>query len=194
MADSLRDRQRGLREDVILEAARDLLMADGYQKMSMDGLAARVGIAKMTLYQHFPSKEALVVAMIVRGMQRTEAALLPVITSSQPALTRLRTLLATGLDKRSVFWAIELDLLPGTIHLNPAYQTQYARFTEHWTALISQAKAEGTIDPSLSTPVLARVLMQAFQTGYDDLVQSGAASPDELAHTLLTLLIRGMQG
>ena len=194
MPDSLRDRQHALREEMILDAAYNLMRTDGYHKMSMDALAAQVGIAKMTLYQHFPSKEAIAVGVIVRGMQRVETALLPVINASQPAIARLRVMLAAGLENRSTLWAVELDLIPGTIQQHPDYQAQVARFTAHWISLIELAKAEGDIAPSLATPVLARLLIQAFQTDYDDLLRAGAVSRAELAHTLLSVLMRGMQG
>ena len=41
--------------------------------MSMDELAARVGISKPTLYSIFPTKEDLLVETIVHGMDRVAA-------------------------------------------------------------------------------------------------------------------------
>jgi len=42
----------------LIQAAREAFMADGY-RASVDGIAARAGVAKQTLYNHFPSKEEL---------------------------------------------------------------------------------------------------------------------------------------
>src|SRR5262244_2222241 len=64
----LRERQREEREQLILEAAQELLVEKGYHEMSMDEIAARVGIAKGTVYLHFPSKEELMFALITRDM------------------------------------------------------------------------------------------------------------------------------
>jgi TetR/AcrR family transcriptional regulator, mexJK operon transcriptional repressor len=43
----------------ILRAARPILLRDGLGGTTLDRIAAEGGIAKMTLYRHFPSKEAL---------------------------------------------------------------------------------------------------------------------------------------
>lgn len=43
----------------ILRAARPILLRDGLGGTTLDRVSAEGGIAKMTLYRHFPSKEAL---------------------------------------------------------------------------------------------------------------------------------------
>jgi AcrR family transcriptional regulator len=65
---SLKERQRQERESLILQAAEKVLMERGYHEMSMDEIAVEVGIAKSTVYLHFPKKEDLVVALIEQKM------------------------------------------------------------------------------------------------------------------------------
>jgi TetR/AcrR family transcriptional regulator, mexJK operon transcriptional repressor len=43
----------------LIEAARAEFMKDGFRGASVDRIAATAGVAKQTLYNHFPSKEAL---------------------------------------------------------------------------------------------------------------------------------------
>lgn len=50
--------------DRILEAARARLFAYGYSSLTMDELAAELGMSKKTLYVHFPSKDTLVEAIL----------------------------------------------------------------------------------------------------------------------------------
>jgi TetR/AcrR family transcriptional regulator, regulator of autoinduction and epiphytic fitness len=51
----LTDRKR----NAIIEAAIDEFRASGYEATSMDRIATRAGASKRTVYNHFPSKEAL---------------------------------------------------------------------------------------------------------------------------------------
>ena len=63
---SFRETQFELREEAILDATNRLLGDKGYEAMSMDDIAAEVGIAKGSLYKHFESKEALAGAVMRR--------------------------------------------------------------------------------------------------------------------------------
>lgn len=46
------------------EAAADLFYAQGIRAVSAEKVISQVGITKVTFYQHFPSKEKLVVAYL----------------------------------------------------------------------------------------------------------------------------------
>jgi TetR/AcrR family transcriptional regulator, regulator of autoinduction and epiphytic fitness len=48
----------------IIEAAIDEFRTAGYEATSMDRIAARAGASKRTVYNHFPSKEALFAAIL----------------------------------------------------------------------------------------------------------------------------------
>ena len=59
----------------IIAAARAHLFTYGYSALTMDELAAELGMSKKTLYVHFPSKDALVEAILLQfvGEVRTSA-------------------------------------------------------------------------------------------------------------------------
>ena len=63
---SFKDQAFKLREDAILDAATRTLAAKGFDLMTMDDVAAEVGISKPSLYKHFKSKEDLVGEVMVR--------------------------------------------------------------------------------------------------------------------------------
>jgi AcrR family transcriptional regulator len=53
----------------ILEAADRLFYQQGIRVMGVDTIAAEVGISKRTLYNHFPSKDALIIAYLSRRLR-----------------------------------------------------------------------------------------------------------------------------
>lgn len=56
--------RRELKRDVIIEAAKELFFAQGYERTSMNDIVERVGGSKATLYSHFPSKDELLLAIV----------------------------------------------------------------------------------------------------------------------------------
>ncbi|MFJ9380940.1 TetR/AcrR family transcriptional regulator [Streptomyces sp. NPDC101455] len=63
----------------ILDAARELVAADGYENLTIEGIASRAGVGKVTIYRWWPSK----------GLVLAEALLdrAPVINTRPPAVT-----------------------------------------------------------------------------------------------------------
>ena len=55
-----------VRRDEFMDAALHLCMDIGYEKLSIDQVTQAVGVAKGTFYYHFPSKTALLVALVER--------------------------------------------------------------------------------------------------------------------------------
>jgi AcrR family transcriptional regulator len=53
----------------ILRVARPILIAEGFQGLSMDRVAAQMEYAKGTIYNHFPNKEEIVLALAVESME-----------------------------------------------------------------------------------------------------------------------------
>lgn len=58
----------------IMAAARTHLFTYGYSALTMDELAAELGMSKKTLYVHFPSKDALVEAILLQFFAEARAA------------------------------------------------------------------------------------------------------------------------
>jgi AcrR family transcriptional regulator len=53
--------------DRILDTASELFYRDGYHAVGIDTIVERSGVAKMTLYRHFPSKDVLIAAYLDRA-------------------------------------------------------------------------------------------------------------------------------
>ena len=55
---------RSARRAQLLESALDVFVAQGYHAAAMDDIAERAGVSKPVLYQHFPGKLELYLALL----------------------------------------------------------------------------------------------------------------------------------
>ncbi|GAC1639298.1 MAG: TetR/AcrR family transcriptional regulator [Herpetosiphon sp.] len=192
MKTTLQERQRQLREDAILDAAYEMMVQHGYTDMSMDDLAARVGISKATLYQHFPSKEELAVSVIVRSMEQGEAELDsddPLL----PAVVRLERSLRHGIERRAGLWAARMSLLPMNIKHHPRFQAKYEKMMAQMTRLVDAAKAEGSVQPDIPTFMIVRMLSSLFRTDFEECIQSGVCNAQQLSTYLVRIAFEGIR-
>jgi AcrR family transcriptional regulator len=189
---TLRERQLRAREDVILDAARELFAERGYPGATMDELAARLGTSKRTLYQHFSSKDDLAVSLIVRAMQLALQAL-DAGGPGVPAIDRIAALLRAGVGRRQELRAVLTLPFPGNVQDHPRYRAQQRQVRERLTAVVADAQAAGDVDPALPTPVVVALLQGLVRERYEDILRSGLATFDELRDTILAVVLRGLR-
>lgn len=85
----LTDRKR----EAIVRAAVNEFRAAGYEATSMDRIAAVAGVSKRTVYNHFPSKEALFGRILERLWSSSAAGVDPSYRADRPLESQLRQLL-----------------------------------------------------------------------------------------------------
>lgn len=68
----------------LMAAAWRLFYRDGFQRVGIDALLAEAGVAKMTLYHHFASKDELIVALLEEQGARILASLDGAIAAAGP--------------------------------------------------------------------------------------------------------------
>ncbi len=61
------------REQRILEVARKILVGQGFEALSMDAVADEIHWSKGTVYQHFKSKEDILLALLLESIERKAA-------------------------------------------------------------------------------------------------------------------------
>jgi AcrR family transcriptional regulator len=66
--------------DTILEATTRVLVKQGFDGLSTNAVASAAGVSIGSLYQYFPNKEALVLALIDRHVEEMNAAILAELT------------------------------------------------------------------------------------------------------------------
>jgi TetR/AcrR family transcriptional regulator, regulator of autoinduction and epiphytic fitness len=152
-----------VREDAIVEAVNRLLISKGYDAMTVDAVAAEVGVAKASLYKHFPSKEALACAAMVRVLQRTQAEL--------DRLQALPEIDAIGRLRALVTWTLQAQLagtMPSLPHQNMSlygvlmadggYLMALMGVSQRLSAWIEAAQAAGQLSNQLPTEVVLYTL------------------------------------
>ncbi|MGA9323526.1 MAG: TetR/AcrR family transcriptional regulator [Xanthobacteraceae bacterium] len=90
--------------EALLEATARVLMKDGYDGASTNKIAAVAGVSIGSLYQYFPSKEALVAAVIDRHMHEMMQAVRDALAkvATRPIEVAARELVSVMLDAHRV--------------------------------------------------------------------------------------------
>src|SRR3954451_20253856 len=60
-------------DEAIIEATRELLIEEGVHRLTIEGVAARAGVAKTTIYRRYRSKHELALAVLFDMVQRVVA-------------------------------------------------------------------------------------------------------------------------
>src|SRR4051812_33057972 len=74
----------------VIEAATRLFADEGYHAVGVDRIAEQSGVAKMTMYKHFPSKEALVCEVLTACMNDAQHSLEEWVMHKSGAMARLQ--------------------------------------------------------------------------------------------------------
>lgn len=152
---------RGARER-LLDAAAELFNRDGVRGAGIDAVIARAGVAKMSFYRHFPSKDDLVAAWLRRCSERWLEWLRDGL-AQRAATPRARLLLL-------------FDLL-GEWMADPAFRgCPFLNTAGELTDLAHPARAEVTRHKEAVRALLTELCVAA-----------GLAQPDERADELLLL-------
>lgn len=87
-----RERVRAMMREEILEAARKIVQERGFEGLAMRALGRAVGVTAPTLYDYFPSKEAVLGALFTRGVELLHQEFDEAEVDSQPGVDRVRAL------------------------------------------------------------------------------------------------------
>lgn len=174
-ADAIRNR------DAILASAGELFVRDGWQTAMAD-VAQAAGVAVGTLYRHFPSKDALVGALLSRLFDRAAATVVAVQVSQGAPFERLAQALRTGAVDVATH---PLTRLGGTgsaawEHAAPSR----VRFDHAYAPLVEAAHADGSLRADFTAADVGPVMVALCAT-------VDPAAPDRSCR-LLEILIAGL--
>lgn len=166
---TLKEKQRIERENLILQEAENAFLEKGFYETSMDEIAARVGIAKGTVYLHFPCKEDLVVALFTRSMQQNLARIVEISQTHQAAESKLRTIIHfiyTGIHSKQA-QLINSIINGGNLKRlfsekgKPVHELLRTMMI-HISSILDEGKKNGEFDTSIPTESMLLALINLF--------------------------------
>jgi AcrR family transcriptional regulator len=89
---------RSARRSQLLAAAQEVFIANGYHAAAMDDIAARAGVSKPVLYQHFPGKLELYLALIDTQTDELYGRITAALVSTDDNQQRIHGVLAAYFD------------------------------------------------------------------------------------------------
>lgn len=193
---SLKDQQLKLREDLILQAVNELLAKKGYDLMTVDEVAAAVGIGKPSLYKHFESKEALAAAAMIRLLDRT-LEVIQALPADAPPLDKLRALLRWALTQHLQG---TMPLLPSTRSMlrdslmrNATYVDRLMKVSETMSEWIQSAQQSGVFAPGLPVDVaLLTLFARSCDPVLDYLKLGGNYADADIVEHMLAVTFDGL--
>jgi TetR/AcrR family transcriptional regulator, regulator of autoinduction and epiphytic fitness len=149
----------------IVGAAIEEFLAAGYDATSMDRIAARASVSKRTVYNHFPSKEALFAAILVQLWDASQDGDAPSYRAGKPLRPQLLDLLERKLRllHDESFLSLARVAIAAGIHSPERAREMVARMGEReedLTAWVRAAAADGRL--KTDDPVFAALQLQGL--------------------------------
>jgi AcrR family transcriptional regulator len=179
----------------LLGAARDVFVAQGYHAAAMDEIAERAGVSKPVLYQHFPGKLELYLALLDASAEELLGILQDALSSTTdnrqrvPATCKAFYDYVAGADEtfRLVF---ESDLSN-----EPAVRVRLDKVMSDITDIISRFIAEDAGVSDTEAHLLGMALVGMGQVSARYWLNTGREIPKDAAEQLIARLAwRGISG
>ena len=197
---SFREQVLQAREGAIVASVNRLLAEKGYDAMTVDEVAADVGIAKASLYKHFASKEDLAAAAMIRVLDQTLDFL--AAQNALPKASAIERLHAAARWTMQVQLAGEMPSLPAqnstlraALTANKAYLDRLIRVSDALGEWITAAQKAGQLNRKLPPEVILYTLFaRACDPVLSLLKASGNHSDDQIIEMLLSTCFDGLAG
>jgi AcrR family transcriptional regulator len=186
---------RQARRAQLLEAALDVFVANGYHAAAMDDIAVRAGITKPVLYQHFPGKLDLYLALLDTAcdqvIQGVRSALASTDDNKERVAATTKAFYTYVADPDGAFRLVFESDLTG----EPAVRERVERVTVASAEAIAEVIADDTGFPPEASRLLAVALVGMSQVSARFWLSAEGELPQDQAIDLISSLAwRGIRG
>ena len=180
--------------DVILAATARVLVKEGFDRASTNRIAEQAGVSIGSLYQYFPSKEALVAALVERHIETMSEALQAEMATlaDAPLAVVVRRMATLMLDAHAIepeLHRVLNEQVPRVGRLHRVHEVE-ARMQRLGRAYFERRRAD--LRPGLDVDTAAFVVVQAIEAlAHGAMTHVDAAPPrDALLEEITTLVLR----
>lgn len=186
---------RKARREQLLVAALEVFSDQGYHAAGMDDIAVRAGVSKPVLYQHFPGKLELYVAVLDRACDRIIEAVREALASThdnKERVARTMTAFYRQVDAESGEFRLVFE---SDATNEPAVVIHLDRVTRECAAMVAEVIEEDTDLPAEASYLLAVGLVGMGEVSARSWLSADRPLPLEDAAALVGALAwRGISG
>ncbi len=185
----------GRTRDHIATVAAALFERDGYQGVTMEQIAAAAGVARGTLYNHFPLKDAVLAHWMHARLARELAPLMQEALSRDRFVSRVATLL----DASAQWWEQHRQYAAPYIRyrFDEVREGQAGQdasdMIDAYAALISQAQQTGELRSDMSAERLARYLHYLYLCAVMEWLEDGQSALADGFAQMLEFFLQGAE-
>lgn len=179
-ADARRNRER------VLRTAQRLFATEGLG-VSLDEIARRAGVGPGTVHRHFPTKEALYLAVAIDQIRKLVAEGEALAANGDP--TALFTLLSAMMASGAENVAVKSALVAAEFDLRTAAPDVADDLTRRVADLLDRAQAAGAVRPDLTVGEVMALVAGAFAA----IRHAGAETSRERSAHIARLILDGLR-
>jgi AcrR family transcriptional regulator len=186
---------RGARRLQLLRAAQDVFVAQGFHAAAMDDIADRAGVSKPVLYQHFPGKRELYLALLEQQVDELTDRVREAMAGTEDNRARVDGAVGAYFD----FIDAEGEAFRLVFESDLRNDADVRRLADQGARRCIEAIAEVIAVETGADPERA-LLLSAGMTGLAEtsarwwLARKGTLSRDEAVALMSSLAWRGMSG
>lgn len=187
--------RRSERRTQLLTAARSVFADNGFHAAAMDDIAKQAGVSKPVLYQHFPSKQDLYLALLDESGEQLLARIHDALLSTDDNNQRVTATVAAYFDFVGDPATAHSLLFESDLINESAVQDRIERFTAQCAHEIAKIITDDTALPVEESTLLAIGLVGNAQVSarYWAAI-GGSISRETAAELVATLAWRGIRG
>jgi AcrR family transcriptional regulator len=155
--------------DRIKQKAEELYMKYGIRSVSMDDIAAQLGMSKKTIYQYFADKDELVDAVVEEEINHMQDDCMQCTRKAQNAIDEIFITLDAVMDQFS-------NMNPMLLHdMEKFHHKAYQRFRKHKIEFLlkiihsnlERGIREGLFRPELNLEVISKFRLESMMIAFD---------------------------